>query len=194
MNCFCYKSDIDVNYRQKIKGHKNLVVWFYGLSASGKSTLAYNVEKRLIENNIHTYTLDGDRIRHGLCVDLDFSYQHRKENLRRVAEVCKLFFDAGLVVLAAFITPYNNFREMIKNIVGEENIFFVYCKCPVEVCMERDKKGLYKKALSGEIRYFTGVNDPFEEPEYADLIIETNKITIHESVEIVLESILKKLV
>jgi adenylylsulfate kinase len=166
-------------------GHKSGVVWFTGLSASGKSTIAHHLERKLFEQGIKVYVFDGDNIRHGLNSDLGFSPEDRRENLRRIAEVAKLFVDAGIIVLAAFVSPYKKDRELVRSKFEEDEFIEVYVKCPVEICEKRDPKGLYKKAKAGIIKGYTGVDAPYEEPENPDLIIDTTKLSIKESVEIV---------
>ncbi|MDW7998698.1 MAG: adenylyl-sulfate kinase, partial [Thermodesulfovibrio sp.] len=145
-NVVWHKPDVTRHMRNILNGHKSIVVWFTGLPSSGKSTIAHAVEKRLYEMGVRTYTFDGDNIRQGLCSDLGFSKEDREENLRRIAEVIKLFLDAGVVVLAAFVSPFKEHREKVRKIVGEEDFIEIYCRCPVEVCELRDPKGMYKKA------------------------------------------------
>jgi len=178
--------------RNKVYGHKSGVVWFTGLSASGKSTIAHTLEKVLFEKGIKVYVFDGDNIRHGLNSDLGFSPKDRRENLRRIAEVSKLFVDAGLIVLACFISPYKKDREYIKQIIGKEDFIEIYVKCPVEVCEKRDPKGFYKKAKAGIIKGYTGIDAPYEEPENPDLIIESDKLSPEESANKVYEFLVKK--
>lgn len=170
--------------REKMHGHKGKVIWFTGLSGSGKSTLAGLLENRLHENGYHTYILDGDNLRFGLNKDLMFSDEDRKENLRRIAEVARLFVDAGIVVIAAFITPFEEDRKKIKQIIGEADFIHIYVDCPLDVCEQRDVKGLYAKARAGEIENFTGINSPFEIP------LENN-LVIHSAVETQQESLAK---
>lgn len=179
--------------RESLNGHKSLAVWFTGLSASGKSTIAHATEKKLYEMGVRSYTLDGDNIRHGLCSDLGFSKEDREENLRRTAEVIKLFLDAGLVVLSAFVSPLREHREKVRKIIGEEDFIEVYCRCPVEVCEARDPKGMYKKAKRGEIKEFTGVSSPYEEPENPNLILDTHLLSVEEAVEKVIGLIKEKI-
>lgn len=166
-------------------GHKSGVVWFTGLSASGKSTIAHNLERVLFEKGIKTYSLDGDNIRHGLNSDLGFSPEDRKENLRRIAEVARLFVDAGVMVLAAFISPYKKDREFVRSRFNEGEFIEVYVRCPIEVCEQRDPKGQYKKARAGIIKGYTGVDAPYEEPENPELILDTSKLSVEESVKII---------
>lgn len=154
-NVVWHKPEVTRQLRNILNGHKSLVVWFTGLPSSGKSTIAHSVEKKLYEKGIRTYTFDGDNIRHGLCSDLGFSEKDREENLRRIAEVIKLFLDAGIVVLAAFVSPLKKHREKVRQIVGQEDFIEIYCRCPVEICEMRDPKGMYKKAKAGEIIYWS---------------------------------------
>ena len=176
--------------RQKQKAHKSIVVWFTGLSGSGKSTLANMVEKKLFGNGVHTYTLDGDNIRKGLNNNLGFSKEDRRENLRRISEVAKLFVDSGTVVIASFISPLKADRDVVKNIIGRANFVEVFVNTPLEVCEERDVKGLYKKARAGEIKNFTGIDAPYEAPQNPDIEIKTNEERAENSAEEII-SILK---
>jgi adenylylsulfate kinase len=159
--------------RHRMNGHKSAILWFTGLSGAGKSTLANKVEEKLFERGIHTYVLDGDNIRHGLNKGLGFTTEDRKENIRRIGEVAKLFVDAGAFVSTAFISPYREDREMVRKLVPEGEFIEVYVHAPLDVCEERDPKGLYKKARAGEIKNFTGIDDPYEAPENAELVIRT---------------------
>ena len=169
--------------REKIKKQKSCVLWFTGLSGSGKSTIANELEKRLNEMGYHTYLLDGDNIRTGLNSDLGFSKEDRRENIRRIAEVAKLFVDAGLITITAFISPFREDREMARNIIGEEDFIEVFVDTPLEECIKRDPKGLYKKALRGEIKDFTGVDSPYERPEKPEIHIKTEKMGVDECVK-----------
>jgi adenylylsulfate kinase len=173
--------------RNRINKHRSGLVWFTGLSASGKSTIAHHLERELFDRGIRSYVLDGDNVRHGINSNLGFSRDDRRENLRRIAEVSRLFTDAGIVVLAAFISPYREDREFVKEIVGDESFFEIYVKCPVEVCEHRDPKGLYKKARAGIIKNYTGVDAPYEEPDNPDLSIDTVALDVDSSVRKVLE-------
>lgn len=178
--------------RNRLNNHKSGLVWFTGLSASGKSTIAHHVEKRLFEKGIRTYVLDGDNVRHGLNSNLGFSPEDRRENLRRIAELSKLFVDAGILVLAAFISPYRKDREYIRNRFEGDNFLEIYVRCSIEECEKRDPKGQYKKARAWIIKNYTGISAPYEEPENPDLIIDTEKTDITTSVEQVLELLYKK--
>ncbi|MBS1729238.1 MAG: adenylyl-sulfate kinase [Bacteroidetes bacterium] len=174
------------------QGHKAACLWFTGLSGSGKSTIANAVEQVLFEGGYHTYILDGDNIRNGLNKDLDFSEAGRNENIRRIGEVAKLFCDASIVVLAAFVSPYKKDREILKDLMGDE-FYEIYVDAPVEVCEQRDVKGLYKKARAGEISNFTGISSPFEAPEAPQIHILTHQENIEESTQKVVSYITSKL-
>ena len=173
--------------REDIKQQKGTALWFTGLSGSGKSTIANEVEKELFHQNKHTYILDGDNIRHGLNNDLGFSYNDRSENIRRIAEVAKLFVDAGLIVLVSFISPFQKDRELAKKIIGQEDFIEIFVDASFQECAKRDPKGLYKKALNGEIKNFTGLDSPYEKPENPDIYINSSKITIRESTKKILD-------
>jgi len=178
---------INKEHRQKLNKHKSLVLWFTGLPASGKSTLANALECKLHENGIHTYLLDGDNVRQGLCKDLDFSQNGRRENIRRIAEVAKLFIEAGIVVVTAFISPYRADREMTRKMFISNEFIEIYIKCPLHECEYRDPKGLYRKARSGRIKSFTGITDPYEEPEQPEVVVETNKNSVEQSVKLIVD-------
>lgn len=178
--------------RSAKNGHQPACLWFTGLSGSGKSTLANAVEQLLFANGYHTYILDGDNIRNGINKDLDFSEAGRIENIRRIGEVAKLFCDAGVVVLAAFVSPFKNDRKILKDLMGDR-FYEIFVDAPVEVCEQRDVKGLYKKARAGEISNFTGISSPFEAPENPDLHIYTADETIETSTERVIQFISQKL-
>lgn len=192
-NVVWHKPGVTREMREKLNGHKSIALWFTGLPSSGKSTIAHAVEKKLYEMGVRTYTFDGDNVRHGLCSDLGFSPEDRAENLRRIAEMIKLFLDAGIVVFAAFVSPYKKDRERVRKIVSEKDFVEIYCRCPVEVCEKRDPKGMYKKARVGEIKNYTGVSAPYEEPENPDLILDTHLLTLEESVNRVLELVKDKI-
>ncbi|MGG4498256.1 adenylyl-sulfate kinase [Brevibacillus reuszeri] len=178
--------------RQERTGHKSAILWFTGLSGAGKSTLANAVEYELHQRSLASYVLDGDNIRHGLNRGLGFGPDDRKENIRRIGEVAKLFVDAGVITLTAFISPYREDRELARSLVDEGEFIEVYVKCPLEECERRDVKGLYQKARSGEISHFTGISSPYEEPEVAELVIESNEHSIEESVRTVITYLEKR--
>lgn len=185
--------DITREQRNKQNAHPSFVLWFTGLSGSGKSTLANAVEKLLFEKGIQTYTLDGDNIRQGVNRGLGFSAEDRKENLRRIAEVAKLFVDAGQICFSAFISPMRKDREMIASIVGKKDFFEVFVDTPLEVCEARDVKGLYKKARAGEITNFTGISAPYEAPENPALHIQTANESIEDSAKKIIAFIEEKI-
>ncbi|HAD96469.1 MAG TPA: adenylyl-sulfate kinase [Cryomorphaceae bacterium] len=184
---------IDRDTRQKTNGHQSCVIWFTGLSGSGKSTLANALETELVNKGYHTYLLDGDNVRTGLNSDLDFSAAARKENIRRIGEVAKLMDDAGLITLAAFVSPYREEREFVRSLLGDDHYIEVYVDCPVEECEKRDVKGLYKKARAGEISNFTGISAPFEAPEDPDIRVQTHLQSIEEGVQTIMEHLNDKL-
>jgi bifunctional enzyme CysN/CysC len=165
--------DVDKHARAGLKLQKPAVLWFTGLSGSGKSTIANLVERTLHAQGRHTYILDGDNVRHGLNRDLGFTDEDRVENIRRVAEAAKLFVDAGLIVLVSFISPFRSERRMARELMGQGEFIEVFVDTPIELCMERDPKGLYQKAMAGTIKNFTGIDSPYESPEAADIIVKT---------------------
>ena len=165
--------DINSEARALMKAQKPCVLWFTGLSGSGKSTIANVIEKRLFAQGRHTYLLDGDNVRHGLNQDLGFTDADRVENIRRVAEVAKLCVDAGLIVLVSFISPFRSERRLARDLVGEGEFLEVFVDTPIEICMQRDPKGLYKRAAAGQIKNFTGIDSPYEEPENAEVTLKT---------------------
>jgi adenylyl-sulfate kinase len=175
------------------KKHNSLVIWFTGLSGSGKSTIANALEKELLIKGFHTYILDGDNVRSGLNNNLTFSPEDRTENIRRISEVAHLMIDAGLIVLSAFVSPYRKDRENVKTIVGKEHFVEVFVNTPIEECEKRDVKGLYAKARAGEIKDFTGVNAPYEAPENPDIVIDTTAVSVEDSVAIIFKAIANKL-
>ena len=187
-NVVWHHSRISRQQREELNGHKGAVLWFTGLSGAGKSTLAHAVEERLHEMGLHTYVMDGDNVRHGLCGDLGFSDIARRENIRRIAEVSKLFADAGMVVITAFISPFREDRAVARNLLGAD-FHEIYCRCSLEVCESRDVKGLYKRARAGEIKDFTGISSPYEEPFSPELVVDTDQSSLDECVGQVLEAL-----
>lgn len=169
--------------RVKTFGHRSCVLWFTGLSGSGKSTIAVEVERVLISRGVHAYVLDGDNVRHGLNADLGFSEEDRRENIRRLGEVSRLFVEAGLIVITAFISPFREDRDRVRSLLGEGEFLEIYAKCPIELCETRDPKGLYAKARAGEITDFTGIDSPYEEPINPELILDTDTMEVTECVE-----------
>jgi len=183
---------VNAEKRAEINGHQSTVLWFTGLSGSGKSTVANALEQALVARGMHTYLLDGDNVRHGLCADLGFSEADRTENLRRVGAVAGLMVDAGLLVLSAFISPYRSQRELVKSLVPPGKFLEIHIATPLEVCEQRDVKGLYKKARAGEISQFTGISDPYEAPLAADLVLNTAESSLQQSVEQLLALLVNK--
>jgi adenylylsulfate kinase len=177
-NVLWHSAVIKREHRVRQNGHGSAILWFTGLSGAGKSTLAHAVEERLHEVDCRTYVLDGDNVRHGLCGDLGFSAGDRSENIRRIGEVAKLFIDAGVVVLTAFISPFRVDRERVRGLVMPGDFLEIYCQCPVEVCETRDVKGLYRRARSGEVKEFTGISSPYEEPIAPELVVDTASLPL----------------
>jgi adenylylsulfate kinase len=172
--------------RVKLLNQKGVTIWLTGLSGSGKSTIAVELEHALIENRHQAYILDGDNIRHGLNKNLGFSPEDRTENIRRIGEVAKLFTDAGIITITAFISPYREDRDAVRKLLNDGEFIEVHVKCPLDVCEERDTKGLYKKARAGEVKDFTGISAPYEEPLNPELTIDSSKLTVEESTRAVL--------
>lgn len=168
--------------REAQNGHGGVILWFTGLSGAGKSTLAHAVEETLHQAGCRTFVLDGDNVRHGLCADLGFSPGDRAENIRRVGETTKLFLEAGIISLTAFISPFRNDRLRVRSLVPHGDFLEVYCRCPIAVCEDRDVKGLYKRARKGEIKEFTGISSPYEEPVAPELTVDTDKLGVDQSV------------
>ena len=186
-NVTWHKTKISADVRALRNGHTGAVIWLTGLSGSGKSTIATELESELFHREINTYVLDGDNVRHGLCGDLGFSAENRKENIRRVGEVAHIMADAGLIVITTFISPYREDREHVRKILEGKDFVEVYVKCPVEICQKRDPKGLYKKALAGEIKDFTGVSAPYEEPLNPEILLESDKTSVAECVSHIMD-------
>ena len=173
--------------REKQNGHKSFILWFTGLSGSGKSTLAHALEEQLHQMDCRTFVCDGDNVRHGLNKDLGFSQEDRQENIRRIGEMCRLFIEAGVIPLTAFISPFREDRNMVRRLAGEGNFIEVFCDCSLETCETRDVKGLYAKARRGEIKDFTGISSPYEKPENPELVVGTDNATVEECVDMITE-------
>ena len=191
-NIVWHQSSVDREARSQQRGHGSAILWFTGLSGSGKSTLANEVNVALYKNGYSTYVLDGDNIRHGLCKDLGFSDLDREENIRRIGEVSKLFLDAGIIVLTAFVSPFRVDRESARSLVGENDFIEIYCSADLEVCESRDTKGLYAMARNGEIKDFTGISSPYEDPQSPELKIDTGNLEICKCVDIVTDYLISK--
>ena len=177
--------------REKAHGHKGAVIWFTGLSASGKSTIAHIVEKQLHKRGCSTYVLDGDNVRHGLCADLTFCTEDRVENIRRIGEMVKLFVDAGIIVLTAFISPYRQDRQQVRSLLSDGQFLEIHVDCPPEICATRDEKGIYQKAQAGIIKEFTGISAPYEPPENPELVIQSHEEDAKAAAKKVIELIQK---
>jgi adenylylsulfate kinase len=190
-NLFWHKPSISVDERRKLNKYKSCVIWFTGLSAAGKSTLANALCETFHSMHIHGYVLDGDNIRHGLNKDLGFKPEDRKENIRRIGEVSKLLVDAGLVAITAFISPYREDRRQSRELVKSDEFIEVYLKCNLDECERRDPKGVYKKARAGEIKNFTGISAPYEEPEKPEIILDTARYSVDECTEKLLEYLIR---
>jgi adenylylsulfate kinase len=191
-NITWHQSTVSKRDRQLINGHKSCVLWFTGLSGSGKSTLANAVDHELYKQGISSYVLDGDNIRHGLNKDLSFGNNDRKENIRRIGEVAKLFVDSGLIVSSAFISPFREDRAMVRSMFEQQEFIEIFLNCPIQVCESRDPKGLYKKARQGEITDFTGITSPYEIPDHPEIIIETNYTSVEQSIVQILSYLKEK--
>ena len=185
-NVVWHRATVTGGRREARNGHRAVVVWFTGLSGSGKSTLAHAVEEELFQRGCQTFVLDGDNVRHGLCSDLGFAIDERRENIRRIGEVAKLMVEAGTLTLTAFISPLREDRERVRGLMPHGEFLEIYCRCDVDTCAERDPKGLYARARKGEIKEFTGISSPYEEPVRPDLEVDTAGLTIEQSVERVL--------
>jgi len=176
--------------REAQNGHRGAIIWFTGLSGSGKSTLAHAFEEYLHQRGYRTFVLDGDNVRHGLCGDLGFSDRDRQENIRRIGEMAKLFMEAGMIVLAAFISPYRADREHVRGMVEHGDFIEIYCDAALEICETRDIKGLYKKARAGEIAEFTGISSPYEAPTSPELIVNTGTTELEACVRQVIDEMM----
>jgi adenylylsulfate kinase len=183
---------IEREQREAANGHKAAVVWFTGLSASGKSTTAHAVEHELFTHGCQAYTLDGDNVRHGLSADLGFSPADRAEHLRRIGELAKLMYGAGMIVLCAFISPTRAGRQRVRELLPDGAFFEVFCKCPLEICEQRDPKGFYARALKGEIKDYTGISAGYEEPLHPELVLDTATFPVERCAAVVLEMLRKR--
>jgi adenylylsulfate kinase len=191
-NIVWHEHDVDKTRRAQAKSQQPCVLWLTGLSGSGKSTIANLLEKKLAEHGKHTYLLDGDNVRHGLCGDLTFSDKDRVENIRRIGEVSKLFVDAGVIVLTAFISPFKSERDFCRNLMVDGEFVEIYIDTPIEECEKRDPKGLYQKARQGDIKDFTGIDSPYEAPESAEITLNFSGQTAEQSAEQLFELLKQK--
>jgi len=178
--------------REAQNGHRGAIIWLTGLSGSGKSTLAHAVEEMLHQRGCRTFVLDGDNVRHGLCGDLGFSAQDRQENIRRISEVAKLFMEAGVIVLTAFISPYRADRDRVRGMVAQGDFIEMYCDAPMDICESRDVKGIYKKARAGQIPQFTGISSPYEAPEAHELTVKTGATSLQACVQQVIDEMIRQ--
>lgn len=178
--------------REAQNGHRGAILWFTGLSGAGKSTLAHAVEESLYQQGCRTFVLDGDNVRHGLCGDLGFSSEDRIENIRRVGEIAKLFMEAGIIVLTAFISPFRSDRDRVRGMAAHGDFIEIYCDSPIEVCEERDVKGLYQKARAGQISQFTGISSPYEAPLNPELIVPTGEVELEDCVAEVMRLLVQR--
>jgi len=176
-NCTWFNGFLTHKDRERLHGHRGAVVWFTGLSASGKSTIAHHLEKLLHERGCSTYVFDGDNVRHGLCADLGFSEDDRAENIRRIGEMTRLFVDAGIIAITAFISPFREDRRRIRALFSKDQFIEVFVDCPIETCEKRDQKGIYAKAKTGQIKNFTGISSPYETPRDPDLTLRSDQMT-----------------
>jgi adenylylsulfate kinase len=182
-NTVWHSATITRGDREALSKHKSVILWFTGLSGSGKSTLSHAVEDKLYQLGCKTFVIDGDNVRHGLCGDLGFSAEDRVENIRRVGEIAKLFIEAGVITLTAFISPFKQDRDRVRKLVAEGDFIEIYCDCPLEICEQRDVKGLYKRARAGEIKDFTGISSPYEPPDAPELVVQTGALSLEECVD-----------
>jgi adenylylsulfate kinase len=182
-NIFLHQSLISTQDRQILAGHRSFIIWFTGLSGAGKSSLAHALEKTLFNKGCRTFVFDGDNVRHGLCSDLGFSQADREENIRRIGEMSKLFVEAGVIAITAFISPFRTDRDRVRALVKEGEFIEIYCNASLSVCEKRDTKGLYKKARTGQIKDFTGISSPYEPPDNPELEINTGSETLESCVE-----------
>lgn len=191
-NIVKHRATVSRSRREKQNSHRSVIVWYTGLSGSGKSTVAHAVEEELHQAGCRTFVFDGDNVRHGLCVNLGFSEDDRHENIRRIGEMAKLFIEAGVIAMTAFISPFRSDREGVRALVSENDFIEIFCNSPLEVCEERDVKGLYKRARAGEIKNYTGISAPYEPPEHPDLILDTATDSVETNVGKVLNLLEKR--
>lgn len=185
-NTVQHRATVSRSRREQLNRHRSVILWFTGLSGSGKSTVAHAVEEELHQAGCRTFVFDGDNVRHGLCANLSFSEDDRHENIRRIGEMAKLFLEAGVIAMTAFISPFRTDRERVRALVSENDFIEIFCDSPLAICEERDVKGLYKRARTGEIKNYTGISSPYEAPEHPDLTLDTAGDSVETNVEKVL--------
>jgi adenylylsulfate kinase len=190
-NIIWHHATVTRQRRELQNGHRAVVLWFTGLPSSGKSTIAHVVEENLHQMGCRTFVLDGDNVRHGLCADLGFSKEDRAENVRRIGEMVKLFIEAGVVAITAFISPFHSDRRKVRKLLKNGDFVEIFCYCPIEICEQRDLKGHYQKARIGEIKEFTGISSPYETPECPEIKLDTEKMTIKDCADIVIDYLIK---
>ena len=186
-NVIYHNATVTRERRNKLNGHKSVIIWFTGLSGSGKSTLAHSIEEELHKLGCTTFVLDGDNVRHGLSANLTFSDNDRKENIRRIGEVAKLMIEAGVITMTAFISPFKKDRNLVRQLLPQGDFIEIYCKASLEICESRDVKGLYKRARAGEIKNYTGIDSSYEAPDNPELIIDTDSELLQDSVTKVID-------
>lgn len=186
-NTVWHNATVSRERREALHGHKSTILWFTGLSGAGKSTLAHTVEERLYQLGCSTFVLDGDNVRHGLCGDLSFSETDRKENIRRIGQVAKLYLEAGIITLTAFISPFRSDRQLVRNMVQHGDFIEIFCDAALDVCEQRDEKGLYRKARAGQIQDFTGISSPYEPPMNPELVVRTGEESLEQCTSEVLK-------
>lgn len=187
-----HRATVTRERREKLNGHRGVCLWFTGLPGAGKSTIAHAVEEKLHRQGCRTFVLDGDNVRHGLCSNLGFSKEDRCENIRRIGEMTKLFVEAGVIALTAFISPFRHDRQLVRSLLTDRDFIEIYCRCPLEVCEQRDVKGLYRRARAGEIREYTGISSPYEEPENPELILDTASASIETCADTVMKMLIHR--
>lgn len=191
-NIVWHKATVTRQRRELQNGHRAVVLWFTGLPSSGKSTIAHAVEEKLHQMGCRTFVFDGDNVRHGLCSDLGFSKKDRTENIRRIGEMVKLFIDAGVIALTAFVSPFRSDREKLRELFKNGDFIEIFCSCPVEICEQRDLKGHYNKAKKGELKEFTGISSRYEIPGHPEIKLDTREMMIEECMDIVIKYLIEK--
>ncbi|MEW6600606.1 MAG: adenylyl-sulfate kinase [Nitrospirota bacterium] len=193
-NVIWHHASVTRDRRESLNNHRSVILWLTGLSGAGKSTIAHSVEERLHQMGCRTFVFDGDNVRHGLNRNLGFSREDRKENIRRIGEMCRLFIEAGVIAVSAFISPFEEYREIVRRMVKNGDFIEIYCSCSLDVCIKRDVKGMYAKAKRGEIREFTGISSPYEVPDNSEMVLDTENSSIEECVNRVIEYLKGKLI